>query len=409
MSEINLSEEQLAAVALARSHRISIVTGGPGTGKTATIKAIVAAAQEAGLVQCMAPTGKAAKRMSECLDGMIATTIHRALGFDPATGGFKHGATDPLPGMTLIMDEATMADLSLLASVLDAMRPEARIVFVGDVDQLPSVGPGTCFRDLIASGVVPVARLTKIYRQCEGSRIATNCRAINAGEMPEFEDAADSFFCAAEPEEIWPQIESIYLDRIASFAYRAEDVQVLTPQRKTDNGIDSLNLRLQALLNPDVGQDAWTFPTKTFRLGERVIQKKNNYQIQSLDGCEPGCFNGEVGKVVEFRGYGQGERMIVDMGDRKLAITKQEAGTFELAYALTIHSSQGSEFPAAIVVATSQHSRMQNRCLFYTAMSRPKQHVWVVGDERAMAKAVRTITPHERRGRLVARLRAVCA
>ena len=225
-----------------------------------------------------------------------------------------------------------MADLSLLASVLDAMRPEARIVFVGDVDQLPSVGPGTCFRDLIASGVVPVARLTKIYRQCEGSRIATNCRAINAGEMPEFEDAADSFFCAAEPEEIWPQIESIYLDRIASFAYRAEDVQVLTPQRKTDNGIDSLNLRLQALLNPDVGQDAWTFPTKTFRLGERVIQKKNNYQIQSLDGCEPGCFNGEVGKVVEFRGYGQGERMIVDMGARD-----HEAGSRYVRVGLRAH------------------------------------------------------------------------
>lgn len=406
VSQVVLSVEQLAAVESCAAASFSVLTGGPGTGKSTVSRAVVdRLAQGGGLVLCMAPTGRAAKRLGECL-GRTATTIHRALGYGGQGGGFVHDASNPLRCQAVLVDEASMLDVSLASALLDAIPASAQVVLVGDADQLPSVGPGTVFRDIIASGVVPVARLTRVFRQDPASRIALNCAAVNAGDLPVFAGATDSEFIAAEADSVGAVIEQVLRAEITARGFGPRDVMVLSPQRTGDIGIDAMNLRLQDLLNPDQGQSRWEFPKFVLRLGDRVTQRKNDYKLKDVSGAEVGCFNGEVGYVTEFRGEGSQATMMVDYGDRVMVYKRPDAGQLDLAYASTIHRAQGSETPAAIVVVSSAHSRMLSRQLLYTAMSRPKKYVWCIGDLRGLQRAVDNATPHLRRAKLRERLEA---
>lgn len=407
MSEIKLSEEQERAVELCCTHPISILTGSPGTGKSTTTRAIVDRLRgEDGskLVLAMAPTGRAAKRLSECI-GHEAKTIHRSLGW--RRDHFVHDRTNPLWCDAVVGDECSMIDAYLMATLLDAIPQTARVVLVGDADQLPSVGPGTVFRDIILSKEVPVARLTKLFRQDERSRIAENCARINRGDMPVFVDAIDTAMVEVDDEELGDELERVLLELAPAAGFEPREVQILVPQNKGPIGVDALNDRLQKLLNPDSGQQKWKMGATELRLRDRVVQTKNDYDLVATNGAE-GVFNGEMGTITGFHmdDDGKTERMALDLGDRTVLYPRESAVGLKLAYAISVHRGQGSEFPAVIVVCSSPHTYMLSRQLFYTAMSRPKRYCWVVGDAKAVGRAVRNTTPHKRRTGLVEQIHA---
>jgi exodeoxyribonuclease V alpha subunit len=385
----NLSDEQRAAVRMALENPVSVLTGGPGTGKTTCLKALIGALQARGQrVALASPTGRAAKRLAEAT-GHPARTIHRLLEPSP-TFGFKRNEDDPLDIDYLVVDEASMLDLLLANHLLKAVPPGAQVLFVGDVDQLPSVGAGDVLRDLIASGVVPVARLMTIFRQAAGSQIITNAHLINQGKLPVIDkDSRDFFLFAAEDADAaanW--VVDVVAERIpAKFGLDAlRDIQVLTPIYRGAVGVSALNERMQTRLNPaaDKKAERRLFGV-TYRAGDKVMQTVNNY--------DKDVFNGDIGFI---RGVDAIEHTLtVDFdpdntgtGGRLVPYDWNEVDELSLAYAISVHKAQGSEFPAVVLPLVPAHYLMLQRNLLYTAVTRARSLCVLVGSRKAISMAV---------------------
>ncbi len=408
---VNLAPNQRRAVALALLDPLVIVTGGPGTGKTTIIRTLLEAMPTApARVALGAPTGRAAKRMAEATL-RPALTIHRLLEFNPVEMNFQRSEEDPLDVDVVIIDEASMVDLPLFYALLRAIPTGARLILVGDCDQLPPVGPGAPLTELIASERVPVARLTDIFRQGEGSAIVEAAHAVNRGEPPRQEetparDLSDFYFIPREdPEQIGALIEQLVKERIPQrFGLDpVRDIQVLTPMRSGPLGVEALNQRLQAALNPapvapgGFSLEAPATGRSAFRPGDKVMQLRNDY--------ERNVFNGDIGFVARV-GEKKGE-LVVQVDDRLVTYDREGAEDLVLAYAITIHKSQGSEYPAVVAPISTQHFIMLKRNLLYTAITRGKRLVVLVGTDRAMRTAVSNATVERRDSGLVERVRGV--
>ncbi len=382
---IKLALGQQEAIRQATQHKMLVITGGPGVGKTTLVRSILEIFQ-AKKMKCVlaAPTGRAAKRMAETT-GQAAKTIHRLLEFDPATGDFKKNQQHPLAGDLFVLDEVSMVDVVLGHQVMRAVPSGACVILVGDVDQLPSVGPGSVLADLIASGVVPVVRLTEIFRQAAESEIVTAAYAINQGRMPELkppEGLSDFYFIEAdEPEAIQDLIVRLVKERIPKrFGFNPKtDIQVLTPMNRSVLGARNLNQVLQTALNPgDGGPEIQRFGW-TFRLGDRVIQTENDYNRD--------VFNGDLGVIESINRIEQ--EMVVNFEGRQVEYDFGDLDEIALAYVLSIHKSQGSEFPCVVIPLHTQHYMMLQRNLLYTAITRGKKLVVLVGTKKALGMAVR--------------------
>jgi exodeoxyribonuclease V alpha subunit len=352
-------------------------------------------------LQCVltAPTGRAAKRLAETTD-RSAKTLHRLLEFDPATGDFKRNREHPLAGDLFVLDGMSMVDIVLSYQFLRAVPSEACVILVGDVDQLPSVGPGSVLADLIASGVVPVVRLTEIFRQAGQSQIVTAAYAVNHGQLPQLstpEALTDFYFIEAEePEAIQELLVHLVKEQIpARFGLDPRaDIQVLTPMNRSLLGARNLNQVLQAAINPaDDGPEVQRFGW-TYRVGDRVIQTENNYQRD--------VFNGDLGVIEKINRIEQ--VLSIDFERRSVAYDFGDLDELSLAYVLSIHKSQGSEFPCVVIPWHTQHYLMLQRNLLYTAITRGKQLVVLVGTKRALGMAVRRADTRERHTTLRKRL-----
>jgi len=385
---VDLSADQKAAAHTALTHPVSVLTGGPGTGKTTCLRYLISILQSSSKRFALAsPTGRAAKHLATAT-GQPASTVHRLLGYSPQEG-FKHNREDPLAIDILIVDEASMLDLPLTYNLLKALAPGTHLVLVGDVDQLPSVGPGNVLHDVIASGSAPVTRLRSIFRQAAGSEIITNAHRINRGEMPLFPardpdaDRQPDFylFPAEDAAAAADWIVDLVSARIpAQFGLDArEDIQVLAPLYRGPAGVDALNDRLQDALNParKGGPEKTLFGT-TYRPGDRVMQLENDYVKE--------VFNGDIGTLREIEETGQ--RLSVDFDGRLVAYEWSEADTLTLAYAVSVHKAQGAEFPAVVLPAVTQHYIMLRRNLLYTAVTRAQELCVLAGNRRAIAIAV---------------------
>jgi exodeoxyribonuclease V alpha subunit len=381
-----LTDEQGEAIRTAISHPVSVLTGGPGTGKTTALKALIAVAESAGKSYALAsPTGRAAKRLSEAT-GRPASTIHRLLGFSPKEG-FKFNSENPLKIDLLVVDEASMLDLILANQLLKALQPGCHLLLVGDVDQLPSVGAGDVLRDVIASGIAPVTRLSYIFRQESGSQIITNAHRINQGQMPVFKEidqvpGNDFFLFPAEnAEEAASWVEDVVTKRIPNrFGFDAMDqIQVLAPMYRGSAGVNTLNERLQAALNPpSLKKPEKQLFGKTFRLGDKVMQTQNDY--------DKDVFNGDIGRVLAINPVAHA--MEVDFEGRRVNYDWTDADQLVLAYAVSVHKAQGSEFPVVVVPVITAHYMMLQRNLLYTAITRARQLCVLVGNRRAIGIAV---------------------
>ncbi|AQS89056.1 recombinase RecD [Neoasaia chiangmaiensis] len=378
-----LAPSQQEAVRLALRSKVLVITGGPGVGKTTLVNAILKIVTAKGTdVQLCAPTGRAAKRLSEST-GLEGKTIHRLLETDPATGSFKRDDTNPLICDLLVVDEASMVDVLLMRSLLRALPDSAALLIVGDVDQLPSVGPGQVLADIIGSNAVPVVRLTEVFRQAAQSRIITNAHRINEGRMPELsaEEGSDFYFVeAADPEIGLRKLLALVKDRIpARFGLDpVRDVQVLCPMNRGGLGARSLNIELQQALNPPgevkVERFGWTYGP-----GDKVMQIANDYDRD--------VFNGDLG-VIDRIDVEEGELTVLFDG-REVVYGFGELDELVLAYATTIHKSQGSEYPAVVIPLVTQHYAMLARNLLYTGVTRGRKLVVLVGQKKALAIAVR--------------------
>jgi exodeoxyribonuclease V alpha subunit len=403
-SGIPLDVSQRRAIDLALTSRAVVITGGPGVGKTTLVRALVAVFDSAGLtVSLAAPTGRAAKRLGENT-GRMAQTIHRLLEMSPESGQFKRNEEDPLDAEVIIVDESSMVDVPLLDAILRAMAPQAAIILVGDADQLPSIGPGQVLHDILRSERVPSIRLTEIHRQSEGSEIVVNAHRINKGRLPRFGSGSEwsdmFFFPAKSPEHAVRQVVELVAKRIPGrFGFHPlRDVQVLAPMRSGTVGIDLLNAELQRVMNPpDQYKARVERPNGVlFCRGDKVMQIANNY--------EKSVFNGDVGIVAAVDA--EEELLTVDFGGQAIVdYAFDEADQLTLAYATTIHKSQGSEYEAVVVALMPQHSIMLRRNLLYTAVTRGRKLVVIVGDSGSIEKAVRTGRGGERWTRLANCLR----
>ena len=384
-----LDPSQEAAVELMCNAPFCVVTGCPGTGKTTSLRAALDRLDMKGVRYALAsPTGKAAKRMSEAT-GRDASTIHRLLGF--GRDGWAYHSGNPLPFEVLFIDESSMLDVNLAASLVDAVADDSRLVLMGDANQLPSVGPGRVLADLVESGAVPVARLRHVHRAAADSWVCRNAPRVLAGKPLELEECPDFRFSEVETA-------NDAADAVVEVMASIPDAQVLVPQRPTACGVEALNTRLQAKLNPPGAlKPEWKIGDRALRLGDRVIQTVNDYKLE--------VFNGEVGSVVDFND--DLGLMTVDMGDRKVFYEKAQAFSLQHAYALTIHKSQGSEFPWVVCVVHSSHTHMLTRQLFYTAITRAKKGVILVGNQKGIAVATSAKAPPKRNTGLVARMREV--
>ncbi|MCG4262054.1 ATP-dependent RecD-like DNA helicase [Acetobacter senegalensis] len=378
-----LAPSQQEAVRLALHSKVLVITGGPGVGKTTLVNAILKIVAAKGTdVQLCAPTGRAAKRLSEST-GLEGKTIHRLLETDPGNGSFKRDDTNPLTCDLLVVDEASMVDVLLMRSLLRALPDNAALLIVGDVDQLPSVGPGQVLADIIGSGAIPVVRLTEVFRQAAQSRIITNAHRINEGKMPELsaEEGSDFYFVeATEPEIGLRKLLAVVKDRIpARFGLDpVRDVQVLCPMNRGGLGARSLNIELQQALNPPgevkVERFGWTYG-----LGDKVMQIANDYDRD--------VFNGDLG-VIDRIDIEEGE-LTVSFDGREVVYGFGELDELVLAYATTIHKSQGSEYPAVVIPLVTQHYAMLARNLLYTGVTRGRKLVVLMGQKKALAIAVR--------------------
>ena len=397
-----LNPEQRQAVERAFSEKLSIITGGPGVGKTTVISQIVSQARKLGRsIFLAAPTGRAAKRMTESC-GHDAKTIHRLLHWDPQKGCFAFHRDNQLKSDFLIVDEVSMLDLELANHLFRAVPPRLNVVLVGDRDQLPSVGPGAVLHDLIMSGRITVTCLTRIYRQDEHSRIVTNAHAVNRGEMPDLRplpaNVLGDFYWIdqAEPERVVEIIARLVAERIPkSFRFNPlTDVQVLAPMNKGSCGAIALNELLQRTLNGSPRPD-FRLGERLFRVGDRVMQVANNY--------DKGVFNGEMGQISRVDTAAKKFAVVFDIGEVDYGF--HEADQIKLAYCVTVHKSQGCEFPVVILPLLSQHYVMLQRNLVYTAMTRARKLLIMLGMRKALAIAVRNDRPALRYTRLAERLR----
>lgn len=398
----DLSPEQQAAIRTALGSPLSVLTGGPGTGKTTALKALIAALEASGKSYALAsPTGRAAKRLSQAT-GRPASTIHRLLGVSPAEG-FQHNADNPLDIDMLVVDEASMLDLHLAYNLLKAIRPGTHILLVGDIDQLPSVGAGDVLRDVIASRAAPVTRLSLIFRQAAHSHIITNAHRINQGQTPLFPEGGaggDFFLFPAEtPEQAADWVLDVTVSRIPQkFGLDPqEQIQVLAPMYRGPVGVHNLNERLQERLNPPA---AHKLERKLFgqllRQGDKLMQVKNNY--------DKDVYNGDIGRLSGLDLVDQ--TLTVDYEGRPVDYDWSEADQLALAYAVSVHKSQGAEFPAVVIPLVTQHYLMLQRNLLYTAITRARQLCVLVGSKRAIQIAVRNDQVAHRYTALDWRLRA---
>lgn len=400
LNAADLSREQQHAIETAFVSPVSIITGGPGTGKTTCLKALIERLEDDQLRYALAsPTGRAAKRLSEAT-GRPAHTIHRLLGFAPGKG-FQFNENKPLKIDYLIVDEASMLDLMLTFNLLRAVRANTQLLFVGDVDQLPSVGAGDVLRDLIKCEQIPVFRLTKIFRQDKGSLIIDNAHKINQGQMPQFtNDSQGDFFLfpAKDAETAADWVGDLVSNRIPQNfkVHPAEDIQVLTPIYRGPAGVDALNIRLQGLLNPpsDDKVEQKLFG-RIFRVGDKVMQIRNNY--------DKNVFNGDIGFIVKINRI---EQSIVVMVDHVLEVRYDfsEADELVLAYAVSVHKSQGSEFPVIVMPVLTQHYIMLQRNLIYTGVTRAKKICVIVGNSKALRIAINNDQVSQRNSNLAKRI-----
>jgi exodeoxyribonuclease V alpha subunit len=385
----------VAAIRLALMSKVLVMTGGPGVGKTTIIKAIlrILAAKGVRLLLC-APTGRAAKRMTEAA-GFEAKTIHRLLEVDPRGGGFKRGEDNPLDCDLLVVDEASMVDVLLMQALLKAVPDKAAVLIVGDIDQLPSVGPGQVLADIISSGAVPVVRLTEVFRQAAKSQIIVSAHRINDGVIPDLrkpEAESDFYFVEAnDPETAVGRIIELVKTRIPRrFGLDPiRDIQVLCPMNRGGVGARSLNIELQKALNPandrKVERFGWTFAP-----GDKVMQIENDYDKE--------VYNGDIGYVTDVD-PDEGE-LTANFDERPCTYGFGELDTLVPAYAATIHKSQGSEYPAVVIPVLTQHYPMLQRNLLYTGVTRGKKLVVLVGQKKAVAIAVRNVSGRRRWSKL---------
>ena len=392
---IEYDEVQLQAIEEAIRSKVMVLTGGPGTGKTTTTQGIIAALKHMGLrILLAAPTGRAAKRMSEAT-GMEAKTIHRLLEFNPRDG-YKRNEENPLEGDALIVDECSMIDIILMNSLMKAIPSSMRVVFVGDIDQLPSVGAGNVLRALIESEKIPVIRLTRIFRQAQTSRIVMSAHAINQGRFPDTSNGkqTDFFFIQQEePEKVAEEIVNLVKNRLPkAYSQRVSHIQVLTPMQRGVVGAANLNVALQNALNPT--QIALNRGGYSFRQGDRVMQLRNNY--------DKDVFNGDLGYV---ESVDMEERtLLVNFEDRLVEYEASELDELTLAYATTIHKSQGSEYPIVVMPVLMTHYVMLQRNLIYTGITRAKKICVLIGTPKALSFAIRNMSVLKRNTKLKERL-----
>ena len=409
---ISYAPQQRQAVELAAGRQVMLLTGGPGTGKTTCLRGVLALFEMMGLDAALAaPTGRAAKRLGE-LCNTDASTIHRLLetGFDPHTGKlvFTKNSYDPLKADAVIVDETSMVDVPLMAALLDALRDDCRLVLVGDPDQLPSVGPGTLFADLIRSGVVPTVRLTEIFRQAAQSAIIRNAHLINRGQVPDLRRNEGDFFCLArrEPEAVLDTIVDLCRRRLPErMGIPAGEIQVLSPTRRRGTGTRALNQVLQTALNPPLeGKGERRFGDWVFRAGDRVMQVRNNYDIlwREEGGTDSGMgmFNGDIGTIRSI----EREVITVDFDGKIVEYSPDMLGELEPAFAVTVHKAQGSEYRAVILAALEVAPMLMTRGVLYTAVTRARELFIVVGDPAAVAGMVRNNRQTRRYSGLRARL-----
>lgn len=396
-NDIEYAPMQREAIALAAQNRMIVITGGPGTGKTTILKAVLALYDELELETYLAaPTGRAAKRMSE-LCGTEASTIHRMLGAKMSEDGetvvFGKDEEDKLACDALIIDECSMVDITLMHAILKALKPDCRILLVGDADQLPSVGPGNVFSDIIRSGVVPTVHLTEIFRQKADSRIVRNAHMIDRGEHPDFNENSGDFFRLRRMQggSCVDTIVELCKKRLPeNMKIPSNQIQVLSPSRKGETGTVNLNKCLQAALNPpDEGKKEKLFGETVFRVGDRVIQIKNNYDIawkDKLGKSGMGIYNGDIGTIVEIDTVS--EYLKVDYDDRTALYGFEMLNELEHAWALTVHKSQGSEYRAVILSLNPVAQLLLTRSVLYTAVTRAKELLIMVGDDNVAHRMI---------------------
>ncbi|MDF7799211.1 ATP-dependent RecD-like DNA helicase [Pontiellaceae bacterium B1224] len=396
---IELANAQREALKTAIRSKVMVITGGPGVGKTTLVNSVLMILKAKKMrVELCAPTGRAAKRMAETT-GMEAKTIHRMLKFNPGTGGFIHKADNPLECDVLIVDESSMIDIVLATQLMDAVPLHAAIVIVGDSDQLPSVGPGRVLQDIIRSKTIAVGHLNEVFRQAATSRIVTNAHKINQGKAPEFPEegeTSDCYFVEAEdPEKALKLIGKMVKQSIPQkFHFNPlEDIQILTPMQKGDLGARNLNVTMQRLLNPR-GDEVERFGI-TYRTGDKVMQTENDY--------DKDVYNGDIGRIKSIDT--EAAELMVDFDGRRVIYDFRELDELVLSYAITIHKSQGSEYPCVVIPMHTQHFVLLQRSLIYTAITRAKKLVIILGTKKALNLAITRAESRERITTLEERLK----
>ncbi|WP_218079587.1 SF1B family DNA helicase RecD2 [Anthocerotibacter panamensis] len=400
---LSLSDEQQEAVRRSAQERVLVLTGGPGTGKTTTTRTIVALWRAMGKQVLLAsPTGRAAQRLSE-VTGQEAKTIHRLLEFDPKNFGFKHNEENPLACDAVVIDEASMIDVVLAYNLLKAIPHHAQLLLVGDQDQLPSVGPGNVLRDLLGSDAIPVVRLNQVFRQAAQSLIVTNAHCINRGQPPTLvapKPEVDCWFIEArEPEMVVDQIQALVSKTLPGLGYDPfQDVQILSPMNRGLVGATHLNTVLQNVLNPaDPAKAQLERGNRLYRVGDRVIQRTNDYTLH--------LFNGDLGQIqgIDL----EEQQMEIVFGERTVEYDFADLNELGLAFAVSIHKSQGSEYPVCIIPVHTQHFPMLSRQLIYTGLTRARKLAILVGTRKALGIAIRKVGTNKRYTRLAEKLTIV--